>query len=650
MNLFGDLVFKLSPSLYRKRISIRHLGVIFVFSLSLYTLYYNYHHRFEADIFGLPREEFIEHPAETPEIWAARAQLVKEAFLHAYHGYERYAFPRDELLPVSNESIDNFNGWGVTAVDSLDTMLLMDLKEEYNRALPMVRQTNFSLPDNTRVPFFETTIRYLGGLLAAYAITKDDTLRDRADALGTLLSPVFDTPSGFPLFGADTFGSDGGSGPSIAVLAEIASFQLEYAYLGKITGKKEHVNRATKVSNIFSKADLRQTGGMYPTRWDLYSGTPANLHLSAGALADSGHEYTLKQYLLTAKKDLANLEMYIDFTTHILLNNLFLSPTRQLLYVTDIAQFKASTRVSHAFEHLSCFLPGLLALGAHTLPLNNISALNALHPALKVHEDTGALLKLLPQLGPSHDGTPFTLASLHLAAAQGLAESCYVAYADQPTGLGPETIQMSRESAPWMDTVRAWGKKSGGDSRGPLPGTGDKPHWIEPVKAHAHDDVDEYEDDYEDEGGDEFWGAPDASGRVLAPKKGAKPPRGKKRDYVVRNADYYLRPETVESLYILYRVTGDVRWRQHGWAIFQAIERITKMPAGYATVKGVNTHKPRLSDSMPSYFLAETLKYLYLLFKDEDLVPLDQWVFNTEAHPFPVFEWTAAEKAAYGVS
>lgn len=45
-----------------------------------------------------------------------------------------------------------------------------------------------------------------------------------------------------------------------------------------------------------------------------------------------------------------------------------------------------------------------------------------------------------------------------------------------------------------------------------------------------------------------------------------------------------------------------------------------------------------------SYFLAETLKYLYLLFLDDDILPLDKWVFNTEAHPFPVFAWAETEK------
>lgn len=51
-----------------------------------------------------------------------------------------------------------------------------------------------------------------------------------------------------------------------------------------------------------------------------------------------------------------------------------------------------------------------------------------------------------------------------------------------------------------------------------------------------------------------------------------------------------------------------------------------------------------------SFFLAETLKYLYLLFSDDSLIPLDKYVFNTEAHPFPVFEWTKEEKEKFEIS
>jgi mannosyl-oligosaccharide alpha-1,2-mannosidase len=53
---------------------------------------------------------------------------------------------------------------------------------------------------------------------------------------------------------------------------------------------------------------------------------------------------------------------------------------------------------------------------------------------------------------------------------------------------------------------------------------------------------------------------------------------------------------------------------------------------------------------MPSYFLAETLKYLYLMFTEEDLIPLDKYVFNTEGHPFAIFEWSEQEKVEWGIS
>lgn len=43
------------------------------------------------------------------------------------------------------------------------------------------------------------------------------------------------------------------------------------------------------------------------------------------------------------------------------------------------------------------------------------------------------------------------------------------------------------------------------------------------------------------------------------------------------------------------------------------------------------------------------LKYLYLLFSDDEIIPLDKWVFNTEAHPLPVFEWTESEKTQYKI-
>jgi mannosyl-oligosaccharide alpha-1,2-mannosidase len=99
-----------------------------------------------------------------------------------------------------------------------------------------------------------------------------------------------------------------------------------------------------------------------------------------------------------------------------------------------------------------------------------------------------------------------------------------------------------------------------------------------------------------------------------------------------------LRPETVESMFILWRVTKDQKWRDFGWRIFQAFEKHCRTIRGYAGLEDVNQPHPRKKSRQESFWIAETLKYLYLLFSSDDLIPLDKYVFNTEAHPLPIFD------------
>lgn len=99
-----------------------------------------------------------------------------------------------------------------------------------------------------------------------------------------------------------------------------------------------------------------------------------------------------------------------------------------------------------------------------------------------------------------------------------------------------------------------------------------------------------------------------------------------------------LRPETVESLFVLYRVTKDPIYRDWGWEIAQAFQRHCRVDSGgYTIVSHIDRPHPQKKNEMESFFLAETLKYLFLLFSDDDFIPLDQWVFNTEAHPLPIW-------------
>jgi len=116
--------------------------------------------------------------------------------------------------------------------------------------------------------------------------------------------------------------------------------------------------------------------------------------------------------------------------------------------------------------------------------------------------------------------------------------------------------------------------------------------------------------------------------------------KGAERDVWIKPADHFsrLRPETVESLFYLYRITRKEKYRDWGWAIHQAIEKHARViTGGYAVIKNVDETPVVLEDKMETFFLAETLKYMYLLFSEHDLIPLDQFVFNTEAHPFRIF-------------
>lgn len=110
----------------------------------------------------------------------------------------------------------------------------------------------------------------------------------------------------------------------------------------------------------------------------------------------------------------------------------------------------------------------------------------------------------------------------------------------------------------------------------------------------------------------------------------------KNNDFYPDEKKYLLRPETVESIFYAWRFTHDEKYREWGWKIFQSIERHTKTQYGYASVNSVDEESPKRYDEMHSFFLAETLKYLYLLFSPDNLIPLDKFVFNTEAHPLKI--------------
>jgi ER degradation enhancer, mannosidase alpha-like 2 len=94
---------------------------------------------------------------------------------------------------------------------------------------------------------------------------------------------------------------------------------------------------------------------------------------------------------------------------------------------------------------------------------------------------------------------------------------------------------------------------------------------------------------------------------------------------------YFLNPEIMESAYYLYRKTNDPRYLEMGKVFFDNLRKYCRVDGGYAELKSVITKEK--SDRMESYFLAETLKYLYLLFAPPETIDFEKVIFNTEAHP-----------------
>ena len=105
-----------------------------------------------------------------------------------------------------------------------------------------------------------------------------------------------------------------------------------------------------------------------------------------------------------------------------------------------------------------------------------------------------------------------------------------------------------------------------------------------------------------------------------------------------QNRYYILRPETVETYFYLWRHTHDVKYRDWAWEVVEALEQHAACGTygGYCGIKDVNKVPPVHNDIQESFFLAETLKYLYLIFCDDSKLDLSEWVFNTEAHAFPI--------------
>jgi mannosyl-oligosaccharide alpha-1,2-mannosidase len=141
----------------------------------------------------------IEKP-DAKALRLSRLQDVRNTFLHAWNGYKAQAWGKDELRPITGGFKTPFCGWAATLVDTLDTLWIMELYDEFELALRELENVDFTNTEGCQINLFETTIRHLGGLLSAFDISggKRIILIKKAVELAELLFTAFDTPNRMP--------------------------------------------------------------------------------------------------------------------------------------------------------------------------------------------------------------------------------------------------------------------------------------------------------------------------------------------------------------------------------------------------------------------------------------------------------------------
>jgi len=246
--------------------------------------------------------------------------------------------------------------------------------------------------------------------------------------------------------------------------------------------------------------------------------------ITFGADGDSFYEYLLKVWVQGGQKEDSLWEMY-DAAANAMEKHMVRKGQDSMSYLGYLQWDGTTASLVQEMEHLVCFVPGWLALGAKTA--------------------RGA-----------------TSAERRMALAAAIAETCWRMYEQQPTGIAPERVK-----AMLMDLSRT-------DTR-----------------------------------------------------------------------EYILRPEALEGWWYMHELSEDPRYREWGWRVFQAFEKNLWVQNGYASLRDVRDKSRGYLDRMESFFLAETLKYLFLLQDPDHQLKLDRYIFNTEGHPLSIQRPTSNEGA-----
>ncbi|KAJ7686657.1 glycoside hydrolase family 47 protein [Mycena rosella] len=299
-----------------------------------------------------------------PAAYASRRDDAQKIFVTSYNAYKEFTFGHDDLSPVSEGFSDGRNGWGASIVDAMPTMFIMGLEDIFEEAVNFSSTIDFSKSQT----LFETTIRYIGGLLSSYELSGEKypvlvaKAKEVADKMAFGWVGSNEMPYGFMDFSTNT--------PTIDTsnIAKAGTLSLEWFTLSKYTGNTTYADLTAKsvkhIANLASPLPGLAAQGIDPT-----SGNAVGSYVTWGGGSDSYFEYLIKYARLTNTDDPIYLDTWkarslrgtaVDSSIKTLLRN---STVGNHLYFAD---FDGSS-IRHVGSHLACFHAGNWLLGGKLL-------------------------------------------------------------------------------------------------------------------------------------------------------------------------------------------------------------------------------------------------------------------------------------------
>ncbi|XP_066502073.1 ER degradation-enhancing alpha-mannosidase-like protein 3 isoform X2 [Hoplias malabaricus] len=320
-------------------------------------------------------------------------EKILEMFDHAYGSYMKYAYPADELMPLScrgrvrgvepnrGDIDDSLGKFSLTLIDTLDTLVLLNRLEDFEEAVKKTVK-DVKLDNDVVVSVFETNIRVLGGLLGAHVMADmlkqrgermqwyNDELLHMAKDLGYRLLPAFNTTSGLPYprvnlrYGVVNPLSRTGTETDTCT-ACAGTMILEFAALSRLSGNSVFEEHARKALDVLW--EKRQRGSdLMGTVINIHNGDWVRRDSGVGAGIDSYYEYLMKAYILLGDN------VYLErFNTHYSAIMKYISQPPLLL---NVHMHNPTVNVRSWMDSLLAFFPGLQVLRGD------------LKPAIETHE------------------------------------------------------------------------------------------------------------------------------------------------------------------------------------------------------------------------------------------------------------------------